>query len=240
MSRLRVFCDFDGTVAKKDVGRELFLHFLGPRAEEIGRAYRENRITARECLRSQAELVAGVTREDVGAFVDQFDVDDYFGEFRTFCTLNEIPLVILSDGLDFYVERILRSHGAGDCDFFANHAEFVSTDGVGKLEVSFPYTDSECDLCGNCKRNHMLTQTSDDESIVYVGDGISDRCPVRYADIVFAKRDLIRYCQQENISYFEYATFREVRQRLEQLLAKKRINRRREAVMARRDVFMQG
>ena len=37
--------------------------------------------------------------------------------------------------------------------------------------------------------------------IVYVGDGYSDRCPVQYADIVFAKGDLQTYCQEQNISY---------------------------------------
>lgn len=237
---LRVFCDFDGTVAQKDVGRELFSHFTGHRSEDIGRQYLDGVITARECLLSEASLVTGVTPAQLGTFVDQFAIDDYFSAFRKFCLSHNIPLAIVSDGLDFYVERILNRFDLGDCLFFANHLEFKDVGGVSRLDITFPHSDSECLFCGNCKRNHMLSLSSDEDIIVYVGDGISDRCPIRHADIVFAKKDLIKYCQRENISYFEYSDFRDVQRRLELLLAKKRIKKRREADMARRDAFMQG
>jgi len=240
LSTIRVYCDFDGTVARKDVGKELFSHFAGSGADTIARQYLDDAITARECLLAEANLVANCSPAQLGAFVDQFAVDEYFSRFKDFCFDHDIPLVILSDGLDFYVERILNRSGLGDCTFFANHLEFIDSDGVTKLKIVFPYTDSECQFCGNCKRNHMLTQSGDDDIIVYVGDGISDRCPVGYADIVFAKKELLRYCQRQNITYFEYANFRDVQQRLEMLLAKKRLRKRREATMARRDVFMQG
>jgi 2-hydroxy-3-keto-5-methylthiopentenyl-1-phosphate phosphatase len=82
--------------------------------------------------------------------------------------------------------------------------------------------------------------SSDEDIIVYVGDGISDRCPVRYADIVFAKRGLLTYCQEQNITFHEFSTFRDVQRRLETILQQKRIRKRREAEMARRDVYMQG
>ena len=86
----------------------------------------------------------------------------------------------------------------------------------------------------------MLTMSGEDDIIVYVGDGISDRCPVRYADIVFAKHSLVSYCQRQNISYYRYRTFGDVQARLEALLAQKRVRQRREAAIARRDVFMRG
>jgi 2-hydroxy-3-keto-5-methylthiopentenyl-1-phosphate phosphatase len=167
-------------------------------------------------------------------------VDEHFGEFRTFCARNKIPLTILSDGLDFYVERVLRGAGLNDCVFFANHLEFVKVAGGTRMDVSFPFTDSECEFCGNCKRNHMLTSSGENDIIVYAGDGVSDRCAVRYADIVFAKKGLIGYCQEANISYCEFSSFRDIQLRLESLMGKKRLRKRREAEMARRDVFMQG
>jgi 2-hydroxy-3-keto-5-methylthiopentenyl-1-phosphate phosphatase len=86
----------------------------------------------------------------------------------------------------------------------------------------------------------VLTLSGDDDIIMYIGDGISDRCPVRFADIVFAKGRLIRYCQEQNIPYHEFRTFDDVRSRLELILQQKRIRKRREAEMARRDVFAQG
>lgn len=237
---VRVFCDFDGTAAADDVGNKLFRTFAGARAEEIVKEYLEGRATARACLRDECAAANHVTEQTLGAFVDGFSLDPFFREFVRFCRSKEIPVVILSDGLDFYVGRILKSQGLDDVPFFANHLEFVQEEGVTKMVPSFPYTDSECTLCGNCKRNHLLTMSSDDDIVVYVGDGISDRCPVRYADIVFAKKGLIKYCQEQNVTYHKYRNFRDVQERLRTILGQKRIKPRREARMARREVFLQG
>jgi 2-hydroxy-3-keto-5-methylthiopentenyl-1-phosphate phosphatase len=86
----------------------------------------------------------------------------------------------------------------------------------------------------------MLNISADDDIIVYVGDGYSDRCPIRYADIVFAKGQLIKYCQELNITYFEIDHFGDVQLKMEEVVQRKRIRHRQEAAMARREVFMQG
>jgi 2,3-diketo-5-methylthio-1-phosphopentane phosphatase len=169
-------------------------------------------------------------------YVDQFSVDPHFTGIVNFCYERDIPLMVLSDGLDVYVERVLSNAGLSHVPFFANHAEFVGE----RLKVSFPYADAECNLCGNCKRNHMLNTSADEDVIVYIGDGYSDRCPIRYADFVFAKRQLIKYCQQQNITFFEFNHFGDVQVKLEEILQRKRIRHRQEAAMARREVFVQG
>jgi 2-hydroxy-3-keto-5-methylthiopentenyl-1-phosphate phosphatase len=237
---MRVFSDFDGTIAVEDVGSRLFRTFAGAQASEIVRYYLDGTINARACLTRECEAVESATRSEVGEFVDQFSLDPTFKEFAAFCRGRDIPLVVLSDGLDFYVERLLKKNGFGDLPFFSNHLEFVDSGATTKLVPSFPHTDAECLLCGNCKRNHVLTLSADDDIIVYIGDGISDRCPVRYADIVFAKGSLIRYCQAQNVTYHEFKTFSDVTRRLELIVQRKRIKKRREAEMARREVFAQG
>jgi 2-hydroxy-3-keto-5-methylthiopentenyl-1-phosphate phosphatase len=237
---MRIFSDFDGTIATEDVGDRLSRRFAGPQVDDIIGYYRDGSITARECLKRKCEAVESASSGEVEQFIDQFSLDPTFKGFVEFCRGRDIPVVVLSDGLDFYVERLLKSEGLGDLPFYSNHLEFVTAGASTKLVPSFPYTDAECHLCGNCKRNHLLTLSADDDIIVYVGDGISDQCPVRYADIVFAKGSLIRYCQEQNISYHEFRTFNDVTQRLELILQQKRIKKRREAEMARREVFAQG
>jgi 2,3-diketo-5-methylthio-1-phosphopentane phosphatase len=184
--------------------------------------------------------VENATPAEVGRFVDQFSLDPTFKGFVEFCRARDIPLIVLSDGLDFYVERLLKNNGFGDLSYYSNHLEFVLSGAVTKLVPSFPYTDAECLHCGNCKRNHLLTLSGDEDIIVYIGDGISDQCPVRYADIVFAKGSLIHSCQEQNITYHEFRNFSDVLRRLELVLKQKRIKKRREAEMARREVFAQG
>jgi 2-hydroxy-3-keto-5-methylthiopentenyl-1-phosphate phosphatase len=237
---VRVFCDFDGTIAVEDVGSHLFRTFAGSKANEIVRYYLDGTITARECLTQECEAVESASRSDLEQFVDQFSLDQTFGSFVGFCRHRDIPVVVLSDGLDFYVDRLLKKNGYGDLPYFSNHLELLQQGSSTKLAPSFPHSDSECTLCGNCKRNHILTLSGDDDIIVYIGDGISDRCPVRFADIVFAKGRLIKYCQEQNVSYFEFKTFEDITRRLELTLQRKRIKKRREAEMARREVFAQG
>lgn len=232
---VRIYCDFDGTLAARDVGSLLFRTFIGEDAWRIVRDYLDGRITARESLRRQCEMLGRVGRGELERFVDDVELDAGFPLLVKFCTDRQIPLVVLSDGLDFSVGRILERHGFGRIPYFANKAIFP--DGGG-LAVQFPFRDEHCEFCGNCKRNHIASQSGDDDVVVYIGDGISDRCPVRYADVVFAKKKLIKYCQEQNISYFEYSTLDDVRSRLESLLDAGHVKRRREAVMARRALFV--
>jgi 2-hydroxy-3-keto-5-methylthiopentenyl-1-phosphate phosphatase len=45
---------------------------------------------------------------------------------------------------------------------------------------------------------------------VYVGDGLSDRCPSENADLVFAKGDLLAHCREKHIDCIEFRNFRDV------------------------------
>lgn len=233
---IRVFCDFDGTVCSQDIGDQFFMKYAREKAEKNIQRLLGDEITAQEWLMELCEAIPLLHQKDFLDFIDQFIIDPHFAEFVRFCQEKEIPLMILSDGLDAYVERVLCNAGLQQVPFFANHAELAGE----RLNVSFPYTDAECIMCGNCKRNHILNASADDDIIVYVGDGYTDRCPVRYADFVFARQQLIKHCQEQNITYFEFNHFGDVQTKMEEIVQRKRIRHRQEATMARREIFMQG
>lgn len=233
---LRIFCDFDGTVCPSDVGENFFRTFAPDDAQRIVEQYFREEISAPELLRQECAAAKGVTLEAFDRFVDGFGIDPFFAPFVAFCESHGAPIVVVSDGLDRYVRRLLDKAGLERIPAYANHVTFPQG---GGCVVEFPHTDAECDRCGHCKRNRMLTTSGDEDVIVYVGDGYSDRCPVRYADIVFARRHLIPFCQEQNISYHDFRHFRDVQDRLKEILSHKRIRHRREAVMARREAFIQ-
>jgi 2-hydroxy-3-keto-5-methylthiopentenyl-1-phosphate phosphatase len=237
---VRVFCDFDGTVCPQDVGETFFRKYTGDQAEESVKRLINGEITMQGWLKELCESIPSITWKDFNTFVDQFTVDGYFKDFIQFCKLHEVSVTILSDGLDLYVDRVLSNAGLNDIPFYANHAVIDDSNGSGKIAVSFPHTDAECNLCGNCKRNCMLHASADEDIIIYIGDGYSDRCPVQYADFVFAKRQLIKYCQVKNITYFEFNNFSDVQMKVEEIINRKRIRHRQEAAMMRREAFMQG
>ena len=178
-------------------------------------------------------------------FLDNQEIDSTFAGFVNFCRERALDMYIVNDGMNYYIDRILKKNGLHNVPYFSNRLELVPLNGSSKVRFkpTFPFRDEVCDRCACCKRNHMLTMSGDDDVIVYVGEGYSDRCPARYADIVFAKDDLLKFCRQENISYFEYRTFADVQLRLESILSRKqpdRIRKRRQAELARRAVFVGG
>ncbi|MGQ9854384.1 MAG: MtnX-like HAD-IB family phosphatase, partial [Candidatus Oleimicrobiaceae bacterium] len=67
--RLRVFTDFDGTVAANDVGNGLFARFAHPDWRKAVQAWKEGRISSRECLERECRL-ARVSREGLEAYAD--------------------------------------------------------------------------------------------------------------------------------------------------------------------------
>ena len=166
-------------------------------------------------------------------------IDPHFGSFAAFCADRGLGLTILSDGLDYYIARILRRHGISGVPFFANRLDLIDVPGGGqRLRISFPHAEGAHTRYACPKHLLMVTQAGDGDVIAYVGEGYSDRLPAEYADIVFAKDALQTWCQQRNISYHTYASFRDVHERCERLLARPRLRQRREADMKRRALFI--
>jgi 2-hydroxy-3-keto-5-methylthiopentenyl-1-phosphate phosphatase len=144
---------------------------------------------------------------------------------------------VVSDGFDVYISRVLEHAGLSSLPVFSNSAVYSNGGGI---TPSFPHSDAECTACANCKRNHLLTHSGEDDVIVYIGDGHSDCCPARYADIVYAKHTLLKYCEKENITYHRFDTFRDVLKSFQHIVETTAPRKRRTAEMARNDIFMQG
>jgi 2,3-diketo-5-methylthio-1-phosphopentane phosphatase len=241
---VKIFIDFDGTITKVDVGDELFEKFGGVICKSHVSDYRQGLISAVECFRMESEACGELKIELLDDFIAKQEIDGTINNFLQFCEENNFRCYIVSDGMDYYIERILVKNGVRKISYFSNHLELIPTDlgGTATICPTFPFTDDECDRCACCKRNIMLTHSADDDVIVYIGEGYSDRCPVRYADIVFAKDELLQYCRKEKIPHSEYNSFYDVLRKLKEKSGsgKNRLKKRRQAQLACRDVFIGG
>jgi len=193
-------------------------------------------IGARECFLKECSLVQDFDMNKFDEIIDSIELDSKFKEFVDFCSKEEIPVTILSEGMDYYIRRILAKHDLS-IPYYAN--KFVLTED-NKIGLEFPYSDSECTRCGCCKRNLLMNMTGDDEIAVLIGDGFSDVCAANYADIVFAKKSLASYCWKNNITYFDYDDFGDVKNKLQKILEKKIIKPRQNARVNRKDVYLRG
>ncbi len=230
---LKIFCDFDGTVCKSDVRMVLFKTFGGDAVRDAVALYLKGEISGDECIRRECADVNDLDVDRFNALIDEQELDAGFPAFVAFCEQHTIEVEILSDGFDYYIDRILRNYKLDYLPVYANKLRIENN----MLLPEFPYKNPHCERAANCKGTHVLNNAGDDQLRVIVGDGISDRCAADYADVVFAKRRLIQYCRDSNISYFEFSDFHDVRKRIEELLKRKRLNPRHRAEIRRREAF---
>ncbi len=203
-----IFCDFDGTITRRDVGYHLYHKFSDGRNEALIPAWKSGEMSSRECLRREAEMVEA-SESDIYAFLDTFAIDPGFAEFAELCRSNDVHLGILSDGLDFYIRYLLERHGLSHIPALSN----IGRPENNSLTIEFPYPLGTCERCGNCKGDRIAEfrkSLDSDLHVIFIGDGMSDTCAIDQADSLFAKKDLARYCAEKNIPYTEFDTFHDV------------------------------
>jgi len=235
--QIKIFCDFDGTITTKDVGEHMFHEFGdGEKAYAIFQRWLRKEIDSIQEWRELLDLVKDLTEVQFDNFLFTIDIEYGFKEFLQFCEQHNLELIVLSNGLDYYINKILTNNGFDNLTIYAN--KMVFTDDGPK--VSFPHSDEECRICANCKRNHIIENSSDDDITIYIGDGYTDTCPIQYVDFIFAKKTLLKFCEKERISYYPYKNFKDVINRIKPLLEKKHIKKRHQAVLKRKAVYAQG
>ncbi len=238
-SKLKIFSDFDGTITLYDTWIEMGEYFIRDKQKwaETIRNFEEQKIGARECFLQECSLIVDFDLDEFNRIIDSQRLDPMFLQFVEFCRVRNLPLMILSEGMDYYINRILVNNNL-NIPFYANRIVF-SPD-KKSIGLEFPNADSDCTKCGTSKRNILMNNTADDEISVFIGDGFSDACAVNYADVVFAKKSLASYCWKNNITYHEYQTFGDVKKKLERILGSKKIKQRDSAKNKRREVFLRG
>jgi 2,3-diketo-5-methylthio-1-phosphopentane phosphatase len=235
--KIKIFCDFDGTITTKDVTDNLFSE-LGnaEKAYAIYKRWMDKEISYNRQWDELFNLIPDLTEEKFYNFVDTIEIEYGFKEFVDFCDKNNLELLILSDGMDLYIKRILRNNGLEHLKFYSNKLLFTQNG----AKLLFPYTDEECKECGNCKRNHIINHSSDDDITIYIGDGDSDTCPAQYVDYIFAKKTLLKFLERERISYYPFKNFKDIIARIKPLLQKKKIKKRHQAELKRKAVYALG
>lgn len=239
--RLKIFCDFDGTIAVNDVWINSLGKFITNRVEfnNILEDYNKGKINTREVNLKLLNLVENFSYDKFNSYLDNEEIDEDFSDFANFCKEQNIELTIVSSGLDYYINYILNRNHI-NIKFFCSRMIFDMT--TGKLSCDFEYGDEYCKNCETCKRNILINGTNDyeNEISVFIGDGVSDYCVSSYADLVFAKGKLASFCWKNNITYFDYKNFADVKSKLVKLNEKGKIKQRQEAKVRRRDVMMGG
>lgn len=230
----RIYCDFDATVTVNDVWDSIFKTFGKPNAFTVWEKFNTGEYTAAQCI---TEACASVENGDPIAVAEMFRSQELragFPEFVEFCKGESLEITIVSDGFSMYIRPILAQHGL-EMPFYTNTIELQSD---GTLSVEFTHGRESCRRCGACKCAAIATTSADEDTIVYIGDGYSDICPIEIADVVFARDMLRSFCGKKGIPYHPFEDFATVTEILKTYLVERPKYKRKEADKNRRKLYV--
>lgn len=199
-----LFIDFDGTISPVDISNTFFTSFAGADAATAVDEWKRGLISSTECLRRELAAYEGDIRT-LQEFARGREIDRGFFRLKAECDRRGFSLFIVSDGLDFYIRPFLENHGIDEV-LYTNCLDVAGD----RRTLSFPYFNEACGRCANCKSAHVRSEKDRGKIVIYVGDGLSDKCAASISDVVFAKGDLARYCDENGIPYNGFHVLDEV------------------------------
>jgi len=201
-----VFFDFDNTIATCDVFDSMLPRFsrddLWVRLEK---EWQRGKIGSRACLEGQIRGLS-IDRPILDKHLSGIKLDPYFKKIVKGLASSRVKIFVLSDNFDYILNRILKANGIKNLKIYSNKLRLAN----GALAPVFPYGNPSCHVCAHCKTKNLLANIGRDSIIIYIGDGRSDICPAQYADIVFAKDELLEYFKEKGMTCFAYKSLKDV------------------------------
>lgn len=188
-------CDFDGTVTEKDISYLILDTFANGDWKKLVADYRENKISV-DYFNKQAFAMVRASKETLTKFVrGKAKLRPGFKELIDYCHERDFRLVIVSNGLDFYIDVILRDAGIRNIEVFAAQTKFCPK-GI-KVQYIGPDGNQAND---GLKEIYTKLFLAKGYRLICLGNGVSDIYPARLAHHVFARDDLLSHCTKENIA----------------------------------------
>ena len=206
-----VLSDFDGTIVPIDT----CVHILEKFAEEDWKIYDEKfergELTLEECLQKQFSTVTVPETVILDEIQHVLSVRPGFAELIEFCRKSQIPLTIVSAGLNFVIDHFLRVNGLTKIKVYASKAN-CTIEGVKITTPRLLYNDSI-----NFKDDLVIHYKKQGKKVVFIGDGIADLYAARKADFPFSIKDskLATQLKKDNIPHIEIIDFQKIIETIE-------------------------
>lgn len=212
----RIICDFDGTIAVEDVTDTLLERFALPEWRQIEDKWKSGLIGSRECMLRQIDLLR-VSPAQLDTCLDRIAIDPGFPSFVTLAHGLGCELLVVSDGLDYAIRRILARYRLDHLPIMANRLELM---GEKRWRLAFPHASDGCAKgAGTCKcRIATAGEEAPPALRLLIGDGASDFCAATSVHMVLAKDKLLAHCRANSLPHVGFADFAEAGRLLGNLL----------------------
>jgi 2-hydroxy-3-keto-5-methylthiopentenyl-1-phosphate phosphatase len=199
--------DFDGTVTEEDISFLMLDEYVGHDWRKQLVKYTSGDIT----VGAFNKIVFGRMKEDEKTLTNfvlsdpRVKVRPGLKEFVDYCKSKGIEVVVVSNGLTFYIKALLKKQGIDGLEIHAAENTFydsgvrVSYLGPDGKEVDAGYKETYTDYLH--KKGYQ---------VIYVGNGTSDIYPSRKARYVCATGDLLKICNKEKLKCYPFNDFFDV------------------------------
>ena len=198
--------DFDDTAAVQNVAEMLLEEFGESSWKDVRSRFRQGELT----LKTYQELVFAEIRThalEMGEYAyKHVDLREGFKEVNQYCQEKNIPIAVVSLGLDLYIKPVLEGNGYGDIPVHCVETFYEN----GKLCYMYKNIKPGYEAEGNSKGLVVNSFKEKGYKVVYAGDGRSDFEAAREADVIVARSILIDECEAHNIKYSPFENFYDV------------------------------
>jgi 2-hydroxy-3-keto-5-methylthiopentenyl-1-phosphate phosphatase len=195
-------CDFDGTITEEDVSFFLLDTFAQGDWRALLREYKDKKISVGEFNTRAFAMV----KNNKAALLEEVKVKTKvragFQELVSYCQKKGFRLVIVSNGLDFYIKSVLKDLGLENIEVHAAQAAFYPEG----MKVQYVGPDGKI-LEDSFKESYIKSFLELRYRVIYVGNGDSDFPPAKYAYYVFATGDLLAYCRENHLKHKPFDNF---------------------------------
>ncbi len=207
-----VQCDFDGTITEEDTSFFLLDTFARGDWRRLLQKYKEHKISVGEFNTRAFAMVKADKATLLEALKGKVKVRAGLHELVNYCLRRGFRLVIVSNGLDFYIEAILQDLGLKNIELHAAQACFHPEG----MEVQYLGPDGKR-LENGFKEAYIESFLKLGYKVIYMGNGDSDIAPAKYAHHVFATGELLAYCRENNLKCKPFENFTDAIRELELL-----------------------
>lgn len=218
--------DFDGTITLLDSNDHM--------VDTVGMGYKERRkindkvVSEQQCFRDvfreMLESVKHPFSEMEELVRRDVKLDPGFKEFYAFAKQNNIPVIVVSSGMEPLIRSIFKNligDDADKIDIVSNGVAFTDPEQKGiTWEVNYRHPENPY---GHDKSLSILPYRNLEKPplLFFAGDGISDMSAASHADVLFVKdkqdNDLATYCENRKIGYHLFKDWTVVKAMLEKV-----------------------
>jgi 2-hydroxy-3-keto-5-methylthiopentenyl-1-phosphate phosphatase len=214
MKNTAIQLDFDGTVTEEDVSFLLLDTFVGTGWRKHLDEYSSGDITVGTFNKKVFSMMQADKKTLTGFVLSspRVKVRPGLKEFVDYCKHKGIKVVVVSNGLNFYIKAILKTLGIKGLEIHAAENKFDKNSltvrylGPDGKEVETGFKETYTDTL--CKKGYQ---------VIYIGNGTSDIYPARKAQYVCATADLMMACRKENLKCYPFNDFFDVKKIIENL-----------------------